>query len=228
MEGDGKGLVLVVEDEQHIADLQSLYFRREGFSVRIESDGRNGLHAVRRLKPVVVVLDIGLPGMNGVDVCKALRDAGDWTPLLLVTARDDETDRVLGLELGADDYITKPFSPHELVARVKALLRRSRLTGAGAGIRNVGRTRIDVPARTVTADGIPVELTATEFNLLATLTDSPGTVRTRAQLLAHVWGHGDYNERVVDVYVAQLRAKLGAASPIRTHRGVGYSAVAER
>ncbi|WP_416069865.1 response regulator transcription factor [Streptomyces sp. AK02-01A] len=218
-------MVLVVEDERHIADLQSLYLRREGFSVQIESDGNSGLRAVRRLRPVAVILDIGLPGMDGVEVCRALRESGDWTPVLLVTARDSETDRVLGLELGADDYITKPFSPQELMARVKGLLRRSRITGSGGSTRTAGRTRIDVLTRTVMADGEPVELTATEFNLLARLAESPGTVFTREQLLAHVWGYGDYNGRVVDVYVAQLRAKLGDASPIRTHRGVGYSVV---
>nr|WP_319685109.1 response regulator transcription factor [Streptomyces sp. AK02-01A] len=225
MEDGAKGMVLVVEDERHIADLQSLYLRREGFSVQIESDGNSGLRAVRRLRPVAVILDIGLPGMDGVEVCRALRESGDWTPVLLVTARDSETDRVLGLELGADDYITKPFSPQELMARVKGLLRRSRITGSGGSTRTAGRTRIDVLTRTVMADGEPVELTATEFNLLARLAESPGTVFTREQLLAHVWGYGDYNGRVVDVYVAQLRAKLGDASPIRTHRGVGYSVV---
>ncbi|MDX3855689.1 response regulator transcription factor [Streptomyces sp. AK02-01A] len=225
VEDGAKGMVLVVEDERHIADLQSLYLRREGFSVQIESDGNSGLRAVRRLRPVAVILDIGLPGMDGVEVCRALRESGDWTPVLLVTARDSETDRVLGLELGADDYITKPFSPQELMARVKGLLRRSRITGSGGSTRTAGRTRIDVLTRTVMADGEPVELTATEFNLLARLAESPGTVFTREQLLAHVWGYGDYNGRVVDVYVAQLRAKLGDASPIRTHRGVGYSVV---
>ncbi|WP_328535222.1 response regulator transcription factor [Streptomyces sp. NBC_00344] len=228
VEAHGKGLVLIVEDEKHIADLESLYLRREGFSVHVETDGETALRAVHRLKPVAVILDVALPGMNGMDVCRALRDAYDWTPVLLVTARDDEPDRVLGLELGADDYVTKPFSPHELVARVKSVLRRSRITATGGTVRSLGRVRIDVAKRSVTTDGTPVELTATEFNLLACLAEQPGTVFTRAQLLAHVWGYGDYNERVVDVYVAQLRAKLREASPIRTHRGTGYSATDER
>ncbi|WP_326684133.1 response regulator transcription factor [Streptomyces microflavus] len=219
-----KGLVLVVEDERHIADLQRLYLTREGFGVHTEGDGAAGLAAVRRLRPVAVVLDIGLPGLDGTEFCRRLRAADDWTPVILVTARDEEADRILGLELGADDYVTKPFSPRELVARVKAVLRRS----AGpqtAGVRSVGRLRLDPLRRTVHRDGEPVELTTTEFNLLAHLLARPGQVFGRDQLLSQVWGYADYRDsRVVDVYVSQLRAKLGDASPIRTVRGVGYSA----
>ncbi|MEU3836632.1 response regulator transcription factor [Streptomyces microflavus] len=219
-----KGLVLVVEDERHIADLQRLYLTREGFGVHTEGDGAAGLAAVRRLRPVAVVLDIGLPGLDGTEFCRRLRAADDWTPVILVTARDEEADRILGLELGADDYVTKPFSPRELVARVKAVLRRT----AGprtADVRSVGRLRLDPLRRTVHRDGEPVELTTTEFNLLAHLLARPGQVFGRDQLLSQVWGYADYRDsRVVDVYVSQLRAKLGDASPIRTVRGVGYSA----
>src|SRR5687768_6815387 len=119
-----KGLVLVAEDERSIADLVALYLRRDGFGVHVETDGPGTLAAIRRLRPVAVVLDIGLPGMDGIEVCRTLRAAEDWTPVLFVTARDDEVDRILGLEMGADDYVTKPFSPRELVARVRTVLRR--------------------------------------------------------------------------------------------------------
>ncbi|MEV7356279.1 MULTISPECIES: response regulator transcription factor [unclassified Kitasatospora] len=219
-----KGLVLVVEDERHIADLQRLYLTREGFGVHTEADGTAGLAAVARLRPVAIVLDIGLPGLDGTDFCRRLRAADDWTPVILVTARDEEADRILGLEIGADDYLTKPFSPRELVARVKAVLRRT----AGPPVSAVlggSRLRLDPGRRTVLCDGEPLELTTTEFNLLAHLLARPGQVFSREQLRAQVWGQADYGDsRVVDVYVSQLRAKLGDASPIRTVRGIGYSA----
>ncbi|MDH6540169.1 response regulator transcription factor [Streptomyces lavendulae] len=225
---ESKGLVLVVEDERHIADVQRLYLAREGFGVHVEADGRAGLAAARRMHPVAIVLDIGLPGLDGIAFCKALRDAGDWTPVLLVTARGEEADRILGLELGADDYLTKPFSPRELVARVKTVLRRA----AGPPERpaeTVGRLSLDPVSRTVRRDGDPVELTTTEFNLLAHLVQHMGQVFTREQLLARVWGYPGYRDtRMVDVFVSQLRAKLGDASPIRTVRGVGYGATAPR
>ncbi|MHC3467442.1 response regulator transcription factor [Streptomyces sp. 7R007] len=219
---DSKGLVLVVEDERNIADLQRRYLSREGFGVHVESDGDAALAAVRRMRPVAIVLDIALPGTDGMEVCRRLREEGDWTPVLFVTARDEVTDRVLGLELGGDDYLTKPFSPQELVARVKSLLRRA----AGPRrdpVRRVGRLTLDTGRRTLHVDGGPVELTTTEFNLLAFLMDHPGQVFTREQLLAQVWGYAGYRDtRVMDVYVSQLRAKLGDASPLRTVRGVGY------
>jgi DNA-binding response OmpR family regulator len=219
-----KGLVLVVEDERHIADVQRLYLTHEGFGVHVESDGNAGLAAARRMHPVAIVLDIGLPGLDGLAFCRALRDAGDWTPVLLVTARGEEADRILGLELGADDYLTKPFSPRELVVRIKTVLRRgSGPPGKQPG--TLGRIVIDPASRTVRRDGEPVELTATEFNLLAHLFRHPGQVFTREQLLAQVWGYPGYRDtRMVDIFVSQLRAKLGDASPIRTVRGVGYSA----
>jgi two-component system, OmpR family, response regulator len=220
----GHGLVLVVEDEHRIAELQRLYLAREGFGVHVEADGEAGLAQLARLRPVAVLLDIGLPGaVDGVEFCRRMRAAADWTPVLLVTARDEEADRVLCLELGADDYVTKPFSPRELVARVKAVLRRT--AGPPApGPLTLGRVAVDPVRRTVTVDGAEVELTTTEFNLLHHLARRPGQVFSRAQLLAAVWGHADYGDgRVVDVYVSQLRAKLGTPTPIRTVRGVGYS-----
>ncbi len=222
---DARGLVLVVEDDRAIADLVALYLRREGFGVQVESDGTAGLAAVRRLRPVAVVLDVGLPGMDGVEVCRALRAEHDWTPVLFVTARDDEVDRILGLEMGADDYVTKPFSPRELVARVRTVLRR---TGGAPGreeVLTVGAVHVEVDRRRVRAGDAEVALTSTEFDLLTHLVRAPGRVFSREQLLSAVWGYAaSAGTRTVDVHVAQLRAKLGAASPIRTVRGVGYAA----
>ncbi|WP_033292417.1 response regulator transcription factor [Amycolatopsis jejuensis] len=219
----GRGLVLVVEDETAIAELAALYLRRDGFGVAIEADGGNALAAVRRLRPVAVVLDIGLSGMDGIEICRALRAAGDWTPVLFVTARDDELDRLLGLEIGADDYLTKPFSPRELAARVRTVLRRA--SGGPVSALTCGGVRIDVPGRRVWAGEAEVTLTSTEFDLLAHLLRHPGQVLSRDQLLSSVWGYAAAaGTRTVDVHVAQLRAKLGAHSPIRTVRGIGYAA----
>ena len=222
---EARGLVLVVEDEPAIADVERRYLTREGFGVHVETDGERALAAVDRLRPVAVVLDVGLPGpadLDGVGVCRALRERGDWTPVLFVTARDDEVDRVVGLELGADDYLTKPFSPRELVARVKAVLRR--VDGrVAARVLEAGAVRLDPASRRTRAAGRDVELTATEFNLLEALLAAGGRVVDRAELMASAWGVADYgSSRTVDVHVAQLRAKLGAASPIETVRGVGY------
>jgi DNA-binding response OmpR family regulator len=223
--GDGKGLVLVVEDERTIADLERLYLTRAGFGVQVESDGRAGLAAARALHPAAILLDVGLPGMDGTEVCRLLRADNIWTPVLFVTARDDEIDRVLGLEMGADDYVTKPFSPRELVARVKTILRRGPVEVGQGRTYTVGRVTLDPDRRRVLADGAEVALTATEFELLAWLMRRPGRVATREQLLSEVWGYAAAaGTRTVDVHVAQVRAKLGPASPLRTVRGVGYSA----
>ncbi|GAA3009062.1 response regulator transcription factor [Actinokineospora diospyrosa] len=224
MTDPGRGLVLVVEDDRAIAELVTLYLRRDGFGVHVETDGTGALAASQRLKPVAVVLDIGLPGIDGVEVCRRMRAADDWTPVLFVTARDDEVDRVLGLELGADDYITKPFSPRELVARVRTVLRRVNGPGGGEVLR-AGGTRLDLGQRRVWSAEVEVALTTTEFDLLAHLMRRPGQVFERAQLLSAVWGYAAAaGTRTVDVHIAQLRAKLGAGSPIRTVRGVGYAA----
>jgi DNA-binding response OmpR family regulator len=226
--GDSKGLVLVVEDERAIADLVRLYLAREGFGVHVEADGMAGLAAARRLHPVAIVLDVGLPSLDGTELCRQLRADGDWTPVLFVTARDDEVDRVLGLELGADDYVTKPFSPRELVARVKTVLRRVRVAERASPLLSVGRVRLDPDRRRAYVGEQEVVLTTTEFDLLAFLLRRPGRVYEREHLLSEVWGYAAAaGTRTVDVHVAQLRAKLGAASPIRTVRGVGYSAEAE-
>jgi DNA-binding response OmpR family regulator len=218
-----RGLVLVVEDEPAIAELVALYLRRDGFGVHLESSGDAALAAVRSLSPVAVVLDVGLPGMNGIEVCRALRAAGDWTPVLFVTARDDEVDRLLGLELGADDYITKPFSPRELALRVRTVLRRS--SGGVSDVLQVGSVRLDVGERRAFAGADEVSLTSTEFGLLSYLMKHPRQVFSREQLLSAVWGYSSMaGTRTVDVHIAQLRAKFGTSSPIRTVRGVGYSA----
>jgi DNA-binding response OmpR family regulator len=226
-----KGLVLVVEDERPIADLVRLYLTRDGYGVQVETDGVGGLAAARRLRPVACVLDIGLPGLDGTEVCRRLREAGDWTPVIFLTARDDEVDRVVGLELGADDYVTKPFSPRELVARIRAVLRRTEGVGAHAQApRTVGVVTLDPARRQVHADGTEVALTSTEFDLLAHLMQRPGRVFTREELLGSVWGYAAMaGTRTVDVHVAQVRGKLAEVSPlardvIRTVRGVGYTA----
>ncbi len=221
-----RGLVLVVEDERPIADLVRMYLARDGFGVHVEYDGDAGLAAARRVRPVACVLDIALPGMDGTEICRRMREAGDWTPVLFLTARDDEIDRVLGLELGADDYVTKPFSPRELVARVKAVLRRTAGPDDAGRVRRVGPVTLDPARRLVQVAGAAVQLTSTEFDLLGHLMQRPGRVYTREELLASVWGYASpAGTRTVDVHVAQVRAKLGdAASVIRTVRGVGYTA----
>ena len=204
-----------------------MYLTREGFGVHVESDGRAGLAAARNLHPVAIVLDVGIPTIDGTEGCRILRADGDLTPILFVTARDDEVDRILGLELGADDYLTKPFSPRELVARVKAVLRRSS-TDAGSQERVyvVGGVTVDPARRRVIADGQPVDLTATEFRLLRYLMLNPRRVLTRAQLLDHVWNYdfgGD--ARVLETYISYLRKKVDVEQPplIHTVRGVGYA-----
>ncbi|PCN48574.1 DNA-binding response regulator [Curtobacterium sp. 'Ferrero'] len=217
-----RGLVVVAEDEPAIADVERLYLRDAGFEVLVLRDGADALAAIRRAAPVAAVVDIGLPGLDGIELVRALRAEDDWTPVVLVTARDTEVDRVLGIELGADDYVTKPFSGRELAARVRGLVRRA--TPRSAPVVVAGALRIDTVRRTVTLDGRPVALTATEFDLLAHLASEPGRVFERSRLLSAVWGVADFSgTRTVDVHVAQLRGKLGDSAGIRTVRGVGYA-----
>ena len=219
-----RGLVLVVEDEAAISDLVRRYLTAAGFGVHLETTVAGAWAAVRRLRPAVVLLDVGLPDGEGTEVCRAMREAGDWTPVLFVTARDDEVERVLGLELGADDYVTKPFSPRELVARVKTVVRRSSAP-AGPKVVRDGDIVLDPGSRTLTVDGAVCHLTTTEFNLLEVLMGAPGRVFDRAELMSRAWGQADYgSSRTVDVHVAQLRAKLGEHCPVETVRGVGYRA----
>ena len=217
------GTVVVVEDDSNIADLVDLYLRRDGFRVLIARDGDAGLELVRRERPRMVILDVGLPGeRDGFEVCRVLRAEGDC-PVLFLTARDDEIDRVLGLELGADDYVTKPFSPRELVARVRAVLRRTERRPAGGEVVSIGNVVIDPGRREVHVGGLAVALTAREFELLYWMSDHKGFVLSRKQLLDGAWGAGWYgDERTVDVHVAQLRRKLGDELPLSTVRGVGY------
>jgi DNA-binding response OmpR family regulator len=220
-----RGLILVVEDERAISDLLRMYVSREGFGVHVATDGQSALAAARTMHPAAIILDVGLPVMDGTEVCRQLRSEGNWVPILFCTARDDEVDRVLGLELGADDYITKPFSPREVVARVKSVVRRASLVAVDEAPLVVGDVSVDLVTRRVSVAGDPVSLTATEFDLLAYLMAHPGRVYSREQLLSEVWGYAAVvGTRTVDVHVAQVRSKLGDRSPIRTVRGVGYSA----
>jgi DNA-binding response OmpR family regulator len=219
-----RGLVLVVEDEPAIADVIRRNLANAGYGVHVEHDGDRALDAVRRFKPAAIILDVGLPGTDGVEICRRLRAEHDWTPVLFVTARDDEVDRIVGLEMGADDYVTKPFSPRELVARVTGVLRRAHGVPE-AQPKTVGAVTLDAAQRRVFVGTDELALTATEFDLLAFLMRRPGRVFSREQLLSEVWGYSALaGTRTVDVHIAQLRAKLGAASPIRTVRGVGYAA----
>ena len=223
-----KGSILVVEDEQAIADLVRAYLKRDGFGVVWARSGEQALEELTRHPVRLVVLDIGLPGIDGFEVCRRLR-ARTSMPILILSARDDEVDRVSGLEAGADDYVTKPFSPRELVARVKAILRRAGgggEAGDGGGPLVAGDVALDRAARTVTTAGEPVELTGREFDLLAALLSHPGVVLSRDRLLELVWG-GEFpgGTRTVDVHVAQLRAKLGRPELVQTVRGAGYKVV---
>jgi DNA-binding response OmpR family regulator len=218
------GTIVVVEDDPNIADLVDMYLRAEGFRVLQAGDGSRGLELIDRERPKLVVLDVGLPGeLDGLDVCRRLR-ATSATPVLMLTARDGEIDRILGLELGADDYVTKPFSPRELVARVKAILRR--VEGPppeGPEVLVAGGVEVDTGRREARLGGTPVALTTREFDLLQFLAEHAGLALSRRQLLDNVWGADWYgDERTVDVHVRQLRKKLGDALPLATVWGVGY------
>jgi DNA-binding response OmpR family regulator len=215
--------VLIVEDEHSIGSLIRSYLSRDGYGVVWVRSGEEALVELARHSVRIVVLDIGLPGMDGFEVCRAIRSRSS-VPILIVTARDEEPDRVAGLELGADDYITKPFSPRELVARVKAILRRSEPMPRDP-ILTLGDIVVDLQGREVSVAGRPVELTAKEFDLLACLLENPGIVLSRDTLLDRAWGTTyPGGTRTVDVQVGQLRRKLGRPSLIRTVRGAGYKA----
>ncbi len=223
--------VLVVDDETALANVIAGYLHREGFDVDLAHDGLSAVDSARTHRPDLVVLDVMLPGLDGIEVCRRLREFTD-AYVIMLTARDEEIDKIVGLSVGADDYLVKPFSPRELIARIRAMLRRPRATApdadrAGAVVLTVGDVDVDVESRRVTRAGTPVDLTRTEFDLLAALAGRPRAAFTRRQLLDEVWGPGWFgDEHVVDVHVAHLRAKLGddAAEPvyIRTVRGIGY------
>ena len=217
------GTVVVVEDDPHIADLVDLYLRRDGDRVLLAPDGEKGLALFAREDPWIVILDVGLPGAkDGFEVCREIR-AKSSVPVLFLTARDDEVDRILGLELGADDYLAKPFSPRELVARVRAILRRTREAPSPREVVTVEDLEVDLRRREVRRAGEVVALTTREFDLLAFLANNIGLALSRQQLLDGVWGSDWYgDERTVDVHVAQLRKKLGPELPLATVWGMGY------
>ena len=216
--------LLLVEDEESIGTLISAYLEKSGYRVAWVRSGEDALASLDRVRPRMVILDIGLPGQDGFDVCRGIR-ARSTVPIVMVTARDEEIDRVAGLEVGADDYVTKPFSPRELAARIKAVLRRTDPEPDATARLELGDVVLDAQAREVTVAGEPVELTGKEFDLLAYLLENAGIVVSRDQLLDRVWGMTYAGgTRTVDVHVAQLRRKLGRPDAIRTLRGSGYKA----
>jgi DNA-binding response OmpR family regulator len=222
-----RGTIVVIDDEPNIADLVDLYLARDGFRVLKAATGEAGLEAVRHHHPRLVVLDVGLPDVDGLEVCRRLRQTSN-IPVIFLTARDGEVDRVLGLELGGDDYLTKPFSPAELVARVKAVLRR--VDGSAApDVVQAGPVTVDVGRREVLIDDVAVEFTTKEFDLLRFLAERPGLALSRQQILDGVWGYDWFGDaRTVDVHIAQVRKKLGERVVITTVRGVGYRLEAPR
>jgi len=228
---DSSRKILIVDDEPTIVNTVQAYLEREGYTVYTAVDGFAALKAARAFQPDLVVLDIMLPGMDGIEVLRRLGQESD-VYVLMLTARADETDKVVGLSVGADDYLTKPFSPRELVARVKAILRRGRDADRGKPMLTFRRLRIDPAAHRVWKDDEPVELTAIEFEILHALTRHRGRVLGREQLIEQVWGYDYYgDERVVDVHVGRIRKKLedDPANPtlIATVRGLGYRFEAE-
>ncbi len=219
-----KPKILVVDDEPSILNLVAAYLRPEGYEVYTAADGPSGLQAARAYQPDLVVLDIMLPGMDGVELLTRLRRESD-VYVILLTAKTEETDKIVGLSVGADDYVTKPFSPRELVARIKAALRRLQSeSGPMPGqVLNFNHVRIDTGSRKVWVDGEEVDLTGTEFDLLQALAEHRGMVLSREQLLERVWGHDYFGEmRVVDVHLGHVRQKLGNENLISTVRGIGY------
>ena len=216
------GLAVVIEDDEAISALVGTYLEQAGFEVVRECTGEGGFEAVARRRPRFVVLDLGLPDVDGFDLCRRLRGSAD-VPILILTARDEEADRVIGLELGADDYLTKPFSPRELVARVRAVLRRAEPVPPESRVIEVGELRVDLRTRRATFAGSPLTLRTLEFELLAELARNAGNVVTRDRLLDRVWGLSFAGgTRTVDVHIAQLRKKLGRPAVIHTVRSVGY------
>ena len=219
----GKQTVLVVDDEQHIIDLARMYLEQDGFTVKQALDGAEALRQIRDLKPAVVVLDLMLPEIDGWEVCRRAREGSD-VPIIMLNARSDDVDKIVGLELGADDYLTKPFNPRELVARVKAILRRYERSIQPGTVLHLGDLTIDPSSREATLGVRALQLRTKEFDLLYTLAQHRGQVLTREQLLDLVWGYDFYGEtRTIDVHVAHLRKKLsGGSVEIETVRGVGY------
>ncbi len=223
-------LILLVDDEPSILQLSRMYFEREGFRVQEIGDGQAALDAVRDAKyhPALIVLDVMLPKLDGFEVCRQIRASGDQTPIIMLTARDEDIDKILGLELGADDYLTKPFNPRELIARVKAILRRSdgKNQANGKPIHR-GDLTVDPISREASVASRILDLRTQEFDLLFTLAEQPGRVFSREQLLQLAWGFDFYGQtRTVDVHIAHLRKKIeGSTVKIETITGVGYKLI---
>ena len=223
--------VLIVEDERPIVEILKFNLKREGYDTLEALDGRTGLELAQTKDPDLILLDVMLPEMNGFDVCRPLRDGGHSVPIIMLTAREEENDKVFGLEAGADDYITKPFSMRELLARVKANIRRRALDagtrGPAENVVKQGELVVDLSALTVTKAGVAIEVTQKEFDLLTCLLTSPGKVWSREELMAKVWNYDYFGDmRTVDVTVRRLREKIeddpGTPRYIRTKRGAGY------
>jgi two-component system alkaline phosphatase synthesis response regulator PhoP len=221
--------ILLVDDEPSIVQLVRMYLERENFQVEAAGDGEAALQAVKRYDPHLVVLDVMLPKLDGLEVCRRLRAGNNPVAIIMLTARDEDIDKILGLELGADDYLTKPFNPHELVARIKAILRRNeRLSRLDASPLQLADLTIDPVRREAHLSGQTINLRTQEFELLSTLSAQPGRVFTREQLLQQAWGFDFYGQtRTVDVHIAHLRKKLsGSSVTIETVTGIGYKLVA--
>ena len=223
------GKILIVEDEANIRQLVRYNLEKEGFQVMEAADGLQGLRTAQKEKPDLVLLDLMLPGMDGLEVCRTLKGAPATSalPIIMLTAKAEEVDKIIGLELGADDYMTKPFSPRELTARIKAVLRRSQKETALPGELQVGRLRINFSRYEVSMGGVKLELTPKEYELIKMLATNLGKVFTREQLLEKVWGYEYFGDtRTVDVHVRHLRAKMAAdpatADMVETVRGFGY------
>lgn len=226
MAGD---LVLVVDDEENIQDIARMYLEQEGYTVQCVGDGNEAVKNTRTMHPALIILDIMLPGMDGFAVCRTIRNENNEVPVLMLTARDDDIDKILGLELGADDYMTKPFNPRELVARVKAVLRRQdRHDIDKQGVLQVGGLLIDLDRREVRWKDRAIALRTQEFEVLKVLAQKPGWVFTREQLLSIAWGFDFYGQtRTVDVHIAQIRRRLeGTGVKIETVTGIGYKLTA--
>jgi two-component system, OmpR family, alkaline phosphatase synthesis response regulator PhoP len=221
-------LILLVDDETSIIQLAQLYLEREGFRVISASDGQTALDSVASQNPALIVLDVMLPKVDGFEICRRLRAENNPVAILMLTARDDDIDKIVGLELGADDYLTKPFNPRELVARVKAILRRdARVSQSDSVVLHLGGLSIDSASREVNIDGNPVSLRTKEFDLLFTLAENRGRVLSREKLLELAWGFDFYGQtRTVDVHVAHLRKKMGECNvKIETVTGIGYKLI---
>jgi DNA-binding response OmpR family regulator len=222
-------LILIVDDEPSIVQLARLYLERDGFRVQESGDGETALRAIETSRPALVILDLMLPKLDGFEVCKRLRASGNPVPVLMLTARDEDIDKIVGLEIGADDYVTKPFNPRELVARVKAVLRRGpEAVRDGRGLLRVGDLTIDPASREARVADRLLDLRTREFELLAVMAREPGRVFSREQLLRDAWGYDYFGQtRTVDVHVGQVRKKLGDSSArIDTVAGVGYKLTA--